>query len=110
YREEDSPHAAERKNQAGLSCARRLANGGTVVAVFLTQESSTMSHTLRMLLGCLLPLALIFVLPLLGVDQGISLFIFLILMFACHLLMLGGHHGHHQHSTRPRLSKGKKYE
>lgn len=67
-----------------------------------------MSHTLRMLLGCLLPLALIFLLPLLGVGSGVTLTIFLVLMFACHLLMMGGHgHGHrgagdgHRHNHSP---------
>lgn len=52
-----------------------------------------MSHTLRMLLGCLLPLGLIFVLPLFGVGSGVTLLVFVVLMFACHLMMLGGH-GH----------------
>ncbi len=55
-----------------------------------------MSHTIRMLIGCLLPLALIFVLPLFGVGQGLTLLIFIVLMFMCHLTMMGGHdHGAH---------------
>ena len=54
-----------------------------------------MSHTLKMLLGCLLPLMLIFLLPLLGLGEGITLFVALVLMFACHLLMLRGHHEGH---------------
>lgn len=55
-----------------------------------------MSHTLRMLIGCLVPLSLIFLLPLFGVGSGVTLAIFLVLMFACHLLMMGGHgHGGH---------------
>lgn len=52
-----------------------------------------MSHTLKMLAGCLLPLLLIFVLPLFGVDEGVSIWLFVILMFACHLFMVRGHHG-----------------
>lgn len=56
-------------------------------------------HTIMMLVGCLLPLLLIFVLPLFGVDSGVVLWIFIILMFGCHLLMMGGHghgkEGHH---------------
>jgi hypothetical protein len=44
-----------------------------------------------MLIGCLLPLALIFVLPLFGVRSGITLLVFIILMFMCHLMMMGGH-------------------
>ena len=55
-----------------------------------------MSHHLKMLLGCLLPLLVIFLLPLFGVGKGISLFIFIVLMFVCHLLMMRGH-DHHDH-------------
>lgn len=57
-----------------------------------------MNHHLKMLLGCLLPLLLIFILPYFGVGEGASLFVFTILMFACHLMMLGGH-GKHHHQT-----------
>ena len=56
-----------------------------------------MNHHIRMLIGCLLPLLLIFVLPLLGVGQGVSLFVFIILMFGCHLMMMGGH-AKHEHN------------
>ena len=56
-----------------------------------------MNHHLRMLIGCLLPLLLIFVLPLFGVGQGTSLFVFMILMFGCHLMMMSGH-GKHEHT------------
>lgn len=57
-----------------------------------------MSHTLRMLIGCLVPFALIFVLPLFGVGSGVTLAVFVVLMFACHLAMMGGHgHGSHDH-------------
>jgi hypothetical protein len=45
-----------------------------------------------MLAGCLLPLLLIFALPLFGVDEGVSIWLFMILMFACHLFMMRGHH------------------
>lgn len=57
-----------------------------------------MSHSIRMLIGCLLPLALIFVLPLFGVSSGITLLVFIGLMFMCHLMMMGGH-GHGSHGT-----------
>jgi len=54
-----------------------------------------MSHTLKMLIGCLLPILLIFLLPVFGVSEGVGVLLFLILMFACHLMMMGGgHHGH----------------
>lgn len=48
-------------------------------------------HAVRMLIGCLLPLALIFVLPLFGVGEGVTLSIFIVLMLGCHLMMMGGH-------------------
>lgn len=55
-----------------------------------------MNHTLRMLLGCLLPLILLFLLPLFGVGSGVTLFVFIALMFMCHLMMIGGHGHHHR--------------
>lgn len=64
-----------------------------------------------MLIGCVLPFLLIFFLPVLGIGEGTALFIAIILMFACHLLMMRGHHmgdgddehhsergDHHEHS------------
>ncbi|MAM70665.1 MAG: hypothetical protein CMP91_05920 [Gammaproteobacteria bacterium] len=53
------------------------------------------NHSLKMLIGCLVPLALIFILPVFGVGQGVTLFIFIILMFGCHLMMMSGH-GHNE--------------
>lgn len=58
-----------------------------------------MNHNLRMLIGCLLPLLLIFILPLFGVGQGVTLFIFMILMLGCHLMMMGGHGKHEQRKS-----------
>jgi len=52
-----------------------------------------MKHTILHLLGCLVPLLVIFLLPLFGVDSGISLLLFIVLMFGCHLFMMRGH-GH----------------
>lgn len=54
-----------------------------------------------MLIGCMLPILIIFLLPVFGVDEGITLFVFVVLMFGCHLLMLGGHgrHDGHTHGT-----------
>lgn len=54
-------------------------------------------HGLWMILGCTLPLLLVFVLPLFGISGGGSLFIFIILMFFCHLFMMGGHGRHGEH-------------
>ncbi len=66
-----------------------------------------MNHTLRMLLGCVFPMILIFLLPLFGVGEGISLFVFLVLMFACHLFMMGGHHEDHENTQKPNTSRKK---
>lgn len=40
-----------------------------------------------MIIGCSIPLLLIFFAPALGLSSNWSLFIFIIAMFACHLLM-----------------------
>ena len=53
-----------------------------------------MRHLLMHVLGCALPLLAIFLLPLFGVGSEIALFVFIVLMFGCHLLMLRAHnHG-----------------
>ena len=56
-----------------------------------------MKHFLHMLIGCGLPILLIFVLPLFGVSEGVTLTIFIMLMFGCHLLMMSGHSDHYSH-------------
>jgi len=43
------------------------------------------------ILGCLIPLLLIFILPALGVSQGVTFTVFIVLMLGCHLLMMGTH-------------------
>lgn len=42
-----------------------------------------MKHFLHMLIGCGLPILLIFVLPLFGVTEGVTLAVFIVLMFSC---------------------------
>lgn len=64
-----------------------------------------MSHHFKMLLGCLLPLLVIVLLPVFGVSDTVTVFIFIVLMFFCHLGMMRGHlkHGSHHNddsSTR----------
>ncbi|MDW7772874.1 MAG: hypothetical protein SCH71_08295 [Desulfobulbaceae bacterium] len=68
-----------------------------------------MNHTMKMLIGCVVPLLIIFLLPYFGISEGWGVFLFIVLMFGCHLLMIGGHghdgydhpkntgegHGHH---------------
>lgn len=50
-------------------------------------------HGLWMIIGCTLPLLLVFLLPIIGVSSNIGTFIFILLMFACHLMIMRGHGG-----------------
>ncbi|MCB9290741.1 MAG: hypothetical protein H6560_25765 [Lewinellaceae bacterium] len=60
-----------------------------------------------MLVGCTLPLLLIFFAPALGLSEDTGLFLFILAMFACHLLMP---HGHGQHSGQGGSPEEKAYE
>jgi hypothetical protein len=54
-------------------------------------------HEILMLLGCALPLFLIFLLPVFGITDNVFLILlFLVLMLICHLMMPmhGGKHNH----------------
>jgi len=51
------------------------------------------NHMLWMILGCALPLLLIFLLPISGIKSDIIAFIAIALMFIAHLFMMSGH-GH----------------
>lgn len=55
-------------------------------------------HLIWMIIGCTLPLLLIFLAPYFGLGQNLSLFIFILAMFICHLLLPihGRHTGHSQ--------------
>ena len=53
-------------------------------------------HLFWMIIGCTVPLLLIFLLPLFGITGNYSFLIFIVAMFACHLLM-PMHHGGHEH-------------
>lgn len=61
------------------------------------------NHNFLMIIGCALPLLLIFFLPVFGAAGGEILFLFLILCFGMHLLMMGhrggNHHGNHSDKT-----------
>ncbi len=61
----------------------------------MKRETKSMKHFLHMLIGCGLPMLLIFVLPLFGVSEGITLTVFMVLMLGCHLLMMRGHMSDH---------------
>ncbi len=52
------------------------------------------NHHIWMIVACVLPLLLIFFLPLFGAGSGELLFVFLILCFGGHLLMMGRHKNH----------------
>jgi hypothetical protein len=49
-------------------------------------------HGLWMVVGCAAPLLLILIFPIVGIRGNWQYFIFIVLMFACHLGM-SGHHG-----------------
>lgn len=62
------------------------------------------NHNIWMILGCLLPLLLIFFAPAFGITNEISLFLFIIIMFGIHLIMLRNHGSkskdHHSDSSQ----------
>lgn len=49
------------------------------------------NHGIWMVIGCALPLVLVFALPLLGISGNTGTFLFIVLMFACHLFAMRGH-------------------
>ena len=55
-------------------------------------------RTFWMIIGCTVPLLLIFLLPLFGITGNYSILIFIVAMFACHLLMPMHHGKHDNHS------------
>lgn len=54
-----------------------------------------MKHTIKMILGCVLPILLIFIFPIFGFGDGIKLFLVIVAMFACHYYMLRSAHRDH---------------
>ncbi len=63
------------------------------------------NHWFWMIIGCGLPLLLIFLAPAFGVGNGSPLFIFILFMFACHLFMPHGSErqvGHNQNESKNR--------
>jgi hypothetical protein len=60
------------------------------------------NHQTWMILGCILPLLLIFSLPFFGAGSGELLFVFIVFCFGIHLLMVGHHqnHGDGNHNSR----------
>jgi len=70
------------------------------------------NHWLWMVIGCGLPLLLIFFAPALGITGYNGLFGFIILMFVLHLLMPHGGHGRggHAHGGQSRSGENIDYE
>lgn len=50
-----------------------------------------MRHFAQMLLGCVVPFMFVFLLPLFGAGEGVTMLVFVILMFSCHLFMMRRH-------------------
>jgi len=53
---------------------------------------SSRKHIIIMVLGCAVPLLLLFFAPALGIKSNTSFFIFLVVMFGFHLLFPMHHH------------------
>ncbi|VAX35870.1 hypothetical protein MNBD_UNCLBAC01-1057 [hydrothermal vent metagenome] len=65
------------------------------------------NHALMHMLGCIIPLLLIMILPSFGVSSNVTYFIFIVLMFGCHLMMLKGHNHGEEHSSGDEQSSEK---
>lgn len=55
-------------------------------------------HMFWMIIGCIVPLLLIFLLPLFGITGNYSILIFIVAMFACQLMMPMNQGTHDKHS------------
>ncbi len=67
-------------------------------------------HSLWMIIGCIVPLFLIFLLPLFGITGNYTILIFIIAMFACHLMMMGKHGHHHSNQTVNKEDKSESHQ
>ncbi|PAU94269.1 hypothetical protein CK503_08645 [Aliifodinibius salipaludis] len=56
-------------------------------------------HTLWMIIGCGIPLLLLFFAPFLGLNSNVTFFLFIVAMFLCHILMIGHHHKGSDHDV-----------
>tara|TARA_B100000929_G_scaffold207904_1_gene165707 strand:+ start:1218 stop:1457 length:240 start_codon:yes stop_codon:yes gene_type:complete len=68
------------------------------------------NHWIWMVIGCGLPLLLIFLAPSIGIGGGTWLFTFIIIMFAIHLLMPMQHGSHTHGLSDENLNKKNKKE
>jgi len=53
-------------------------------------------HALWMILSCAIPLLIVFLLSTFGIKSDYTVFIFIVLMLACHLFMMGRHRHEHR--------------
>ena len=63
------------------------------------------NHWVWMVIGCGVPLLLIFLAPSFGIEGGSPFLIFIIAMFAIHLFMPHGAHGHNENSQNHNQKK-----
>ncbi|MEX2565161.1 MAG: hypothetical protein WD431_04410 [Cyclobacteriaceae bacterium] len=61
------------------------------------------THWLWILLACVAPILLIFLLPLFGITADLTFFLFLIIFFIAHLFMMRSHS--HEHGGNHRLEE-----
>ncbi len=66
------------------------------------------NHWIWMVIGCGLPLLLIFLAPTFGIGGNIYLFTFIVLMFAVHLMMPMRHNDHSHGLSDENLDNEKK--
>ncbi|HCI72252.1 MAG: hypothetical protein JJ892_09845 [Balneola sp.] len=56
-------------------------------------------HYFWMIIGCVVPLLLIFLAPSFGLESPITFFLFILIMFGTHLMMFRSHDGHNHEDT-----------
>lgn len=67
------------------------------------------NHALMMLIGCGLPMLLLFILPGFGVSRETTVIIFMVLMMGCHLMHFK-HMGHDEHCDDDQTKEGGEHE
>ena len=67
-------------------------------------------HLIWMIIGCTVPLLLIFLLPLFGITGNFTILIFIVAMFACHLLMPMHHGGHKEQSDTTKTANHESHQ
>lgn len=67
------------------------------------------NHALMMLIGCGLPMLLLFILPGFGVSREVTVVIFMVLMMGCHLMHFR-HFGQDDHCDDHQKKEGGEHE